>query len=324
MRLGLRFIAKKRQKMKALIIGGNGFIGTNLADALLRSGHKVSSFDLYPSRYREANPRINYIYGDFANHGEVREAVRGKDWIFHLAYTTLPATSNEDPSYDVRSNIIDTLQLMDACKDTHVQKLVFISSGGTVYGVPQSLPIHEDHTTEPICSYGITKLTIEKYLHLYRHLYNLDYVVTRLANPYGEFQNPQAKQGAITVFLGNVLANKPINIWGDGEVIRDYIYISDAAEALVKAAEYCPDEKQPRIFNIGSGAGQSLNQIVRAIKAAVGKEIEVVHHPARSADVPANVLDIDRAKKCLGWQPEINLENGIRKTWDWLCKVSKS
>jgi UDP-glucose 4-epimerase len=310
--------------MKALIIGGNGFIGTNLADALLGSGHRVTSFDLYPSRYHEADPRINYVYGDFANHGEVREIVKGKDWIFHLAYTTLPATSNEDPSYDVRSNIIDTLQLLDACKDSHVQKVVFVSSGGTVYGIPRELPIREDHATEPICSYGITKLTIEKYLHLYRYLHNLDFVVTRLANPYGEYQNPQAKQGAIAVFLGNVLAGKPITIWGDGEVVRDYLYIGDAAAALVKAAEYCPDENEPRVFNIGSGSGQSLNQIVRAIRNVVDRDVEVVHHPARPADVPANVLDISRARKCLGWQPEINLESGIRKSWDWLCKVSKS
>lgn len=310
--------------MKALIIGGNGFIGTNLADALLKSGHKVTSFDRYPSRYREPDSRISYVYGDFANHGEVQDAVRGNDWIFHLAYTTLPATSNEDPQFDVRSNIIDTLQLLEACKECNVKKIVFISSGGTVYGVPQNLPITEDHPTEPICSYGITKLTIEKYLHLYHHLHNLDYVVARLANPYGELQNPQAKQGAIAVFLGNVISDKPITIWGDGEVIRDYIYISDAAEALVKAAEYCPDEKEPRVFNIGSGGGQTLNEIVQAIKNVVGKPVEVVHHPSRSADVPVNVLDIQRAKKCLEWQPEINLENGIRKTWDWLSKVSKN
>ncbi|MBX9686175.1 MAG: NAD-dependent epimerase/dehydratase family protein [Candidatus Obscuribacterales bacterium] len=310
--------------MKALIIGGNGFIGSNLADCLLKAGHKVTSFDRYPSRYREADPRINYVYGDFANHGEVQEVVKGNDWIFHLAYTTLPASSNEDPAFDVRSNIIDTLQLLEACRESQVKKVVFISSGGTVYGVPQSLPIHENHPTEPICSYGITKLTIEKYLHLYHHLHNLDYVVVRLANPYGELQNPQAKQGAIAVFLGNVMQGKPITIWGDGEVVRDYIYIGDAAEALLKAAEYCPDENEPRVFNVGSGCGQSLNEIVRAIRAVVGKDLEVVHHPARSADVPANVLDIERAKKCLDWQPEINLESGIRKTWDWLCKVSKN
>ncbi|MBX9720967.1 MAG: NAD-dependent epimerase/dehydratase family protein, partial [Candidatus Obscuribacterales bacterium] len=130
--------------MKALIIGGNGFIGSNLADSLLKSGHKVTSFDRYPSRYREADPQVTYIYGDFANHGEVQDAVKGIDWVFHLAYTTLPATSNEDPAYDVRSNIVDTLQLLDACRQSSVKKVVFISSGGTVYGVPRNLePIHE-------------------------------------------------------------------------------------------------------------------------------------------------------------------------------------
>lgn len=310
--------------MKALIIGGNGFIGCNLAESLLAAGHKVTSFDRYPSRYKEADTRIEYVWGDFANHGEVQDAVRGKDWIFHLAYTTLPASSNEDPAFDVRSNIIDTLQLLESCRESNVKKVVFISSGGTVYGVPQALPISEDHPTEPICSYGITKLTIEKYLHLYHHLHNLDYVVARLANPYGELQNPNAKQGAIAVFLGNVLQGKAINIWGDGEVVRDYIYIGDAVAALLKAAEYCPDEREPRVFNIGSGGGQSLNDIVRAIKEVVHKDVEVLHHPSRSADVPANVLDISRAKSCLSWQPEINLENGIRKTWDWLSQVNKN
>lgn len=312
------------KRMKALIIGGNGFIGTNLADALIASGHKVTSFDRYPSRYREADPRINYVYGDFANLGDVQEAVKGNDWVYHLAYTTLPASSNEDPTFDVRSNVIDTLQLLESCREHSVKKIIFISSGGTVYGVPQQLPIHEDHPTDPICSYGITKLAIEKYLNLYRHLHNLDYVVARLANPYGELQNPQARQGAIAVFLGNILQGKSIDIWGDGKVVRDYIYIGDAASALVRAAEYCPEEDEPRVFNIGSGSGHSLNEIVKTLKSVINQEINVMYHPARSADVPSNVLDISRAKKCLNWQPEINLGDGIRKTWEWLNHVSKN
>lgn len=310
--------------MKALIIGGNGFIGSNLADTLLTAGHSVNSFDRYPSRYREEDPRVTYIYGDFANHGEVQDAVRGIDWVFHLAYTTLPATSNEDPQFDVRSNIVDTLRLLDSCKESGVKKVIFISSGGTVYGIPQQLPIEEDHPTEPICSYGITKLTIEKYLSLYHRLWNLDYVVARLSNPYGILQNPQAKQGAVAVFIGNVLQEKSINIWGNGEVVRDYLYISDAAKALVQAAEYCPAEKDPRVFNIGYGSGQSLNEVVQAIRKVSDLPVEVMYHPSRSADVPANVLDIRRAKNHLNWEPQINLEDGIRKTWDWLKSINKN
>jgi UDP-glucose 4-epimerase len=136
--------------MKALIIGGNGFIGAHLVDALLESGHEVRVFDRYPSRYREQLPNVEYVSGDFANHGEVDAAVQGVDWIFHLAYTTLPQTSNDDPVYDVRSNVIDTLQLLQSCREHKVKKFVFISSGGTVYGIPQRVPVTEDHPTEPI------------------------------------------------------------------------------------------------------------------------------------------------------------------------------
>mgnify|MGYP003384601280 CR=1 FL=1 len=308
--------------MKALIIGGNGFIGTNLADALMQAGHKVTIFDRYPSRYRTPDAKVTYVYGDFANHGEVDAAVNGMDFIFHLAYTTLPASSNEDPQFDVRSNILDSLQLMQSCCQYRVKKIVFISSGGTVYGVPQSLPIAEHHQTEPICSYGITKLAIEKYLHLYYRLYNLDYVVARLSNPYGEPRNPAAKQGAVAVFLGNVRQGKAINIWGDGETVRDYIYIADAANALVRAAEYCPCEDEPRVFNIGKGEGFSLNQIVSCIRSVADQPVEVKYHPSRSADVAANVLDVSRAKQYLSWQPQVELEEGIKKTWDWLKQIN--
>lgn len=308
--------------MKALIIGGNGFIGTNLADTLIQAGHKVTSFDRYPSRYRRPDPKVTYIYGDFANHGEVDDAVKGMDWVFHLAYTTLPATSNDDPQFDVRSNVIDSLQLLQSCCQYRVKKVVFISSGGTVYGVPQSLPIAEQHPTEPICSYGITKLAIEKYLHLYYRLYNLDYIVARLSNPYGELQNPTAKQGAVAVFLGNVRQGKSINIWGDGEVVRDYIYIKDAAQALVSAAEYCPSEDEPRVFNIGKGQGFSLNEIVHCIRSVADQPVDVKYHSSRSADVSANVLDISRAKQYLNWEPKVGLEEGIKKTWEWLKQIN--
>lgn len=304
--------------MKALIIGGNGFIGTNLADELMSRGHQVAIFDRYPSRYRQPDPRINYIFADFANHGEVAAALRGIDCVYHLAYTTLPHTSNEDPSFDVRSNVIDSLQLFQSCLDNSVSKVVFISSGGTVYGTPRSSPIPEEHPTEPICSYGITKLTIEKYLALFHHLHKLDYVVVRLANPYGILQNPHAKQGVIAVYLGNITSGKPLSIWGDGSVTRDYIYITDAARALALAGEYNAKSNEPRIFNIGSGSGASIKEIVETIKATVSMPVKVEYHEARPEDVPVNVLDISRANRLLQWQPEVSLTEGISRTWQWL------
>ena len=310
--------------MKALIIGGNGFIGCHLVDALLEAGHDVTVFDRYPSRYREPVANVTYLSGDFANHGEVDEAVKGIDWVFHLAYTTLPQTSNDDPVYDVRSNVVDTLQLLQSCREHKISKFVFISSGGTVYGIPQHTPISEDHSTEPICSYGISKLTIEKYLNLFNRLWGLDYVVVRLSNPYGELQNPFAKQGAIGVFLGNVVQKQPITIWGDGEVIRDYVYIKDAVKALVLAAEYSASPQQPRIFNIGYGKGYSLNQIIAEIRLAVDMPVEVNYTPSRPVDVPANVLDISRAGRYLEWQPQCILGDGLVKTWSWIKTIHKA
>jgi len=304
--------------MKSLVIGGNGFIGTNLVDGLLRKGHAVRVFDRYPSRFREPNPAVEYVVGDLGNHGEVADVVQGVDFVFHLAYTSLPHTSNEDPVYDIRSNVVDTVQMLQQCSAAAVRKVIFISSGGTVYGIPQNTPIKEDDATDPICSYGITKLAIEKYLHLFHRLHGLDYVVARISNPYGEQQNPDAKQGAVTVFLGNLKRGNPITIWGDGEVVRDYIYIGDAVQALVKSADYQPGPDQHRVFNIGAGRGYSLNQLIAAMRVVVGKDIDVRYTPGRVEDVPSNVLDISRATAELGWKPEVELEEGLTRTWEWL------
>ncbi len=305
--------------MKALLTGGNGFIGTHLVDLLRAEGHEVRVFDRFPNRFRPDRPDVEYLMGELGNQGEMEEAVRGVDWVFHLAYNTLPQTSNDDPVHDVTSNVVASINLLNECVKEKVRKVVFVSSGGTVYGVPQSGLITEDHENNPICSYGITKLTIEKYLHLFQRLHGLEYVVTRFSNPYGELQNPNAKQGAIGVFLGHIAREQPIAIWGDGEVVRDYLYITDAVKALLCAAQYQPQgESSPRIFNIGSGEGHSLNQIVAAIKTAVGPHVVVNYSNSRSLDVPCNVLDISRARTYLQWKPEVPLTRGIEMSWNWI------
>lgn len=308
--------------MKTLVIGGNGFIGCHLVDQLVEAGHSVRVLDRYPSRFRDQLPAVEYVTGDLGNHGEVANAVKDMDWVFHLAYTTGPQTSNDDPVYDIRSNIGDSVQLLQECRQSKVKKVIFISSGGTVYGVPTTIPIEESHTTDPICSYGITKLAIEKYLYLFYTQWGLDYVVLRFSNPYGVLQNPHAKQGVIGVFLGNTAEGKPINIFGDGEIVRDYIYVTDAAQALVRAAEYKAGPKDPRIFNIGAGRGYSVNEIVDEIKKNIDRPVIVNHQPGRPIDVPANVLDIKLAKKHLNWSAETELGEGLRKTWNWITSLN--
>jgi len=310
--------------MRALVIGGNGFIGTHLVSRLLKEGIEVRVFDRYPSKFATPHPHVEYVTGDLGNHGVLNEIVLGVDWVFHLAYTTLPKTSNDDPIYDVRSNVIDTLQLLQESCQAQVKKIVFVSSGGTVYGVPQTVPIKESHPTDPLCSYGITKLAIEKYLHLFYHLNHLDYAALRVSNPYGEGQNPNAKQGAIGVFLGRVVRGETISVWGDGEVIRDYIYIDDAVSALIMAARHKREDDEPHVFNIGSGKGLSLNTLIKEIRSIVDMEVKVEYLPARALDVPANVLDISLAKERLLWQPTVDLKSGLLRTWQWIKSLDPS
>jgi UDP-glucose 4-epimerase len=306
--------------MHTLILGGNGFIGSHLVDKLLAEGHKVRVFDKYEERYRKPNPLVDYRYGDFGNRGLLAEALTGIDIVFHLVSTTLTKTSNDDPAFDVQSNVIETIFLLEQCVARKIRKVVYISSGGTVYGKQAKLPIAEDSSTEPECSYGITKLAIEKYLALFNHLYGLHYSVIRPSNPYGSRQDPFGIQGAISVFLGKVARNEQIEIWGDGEVVRDYVYIDDLVDGIYKAAVM----KTPsRIFNMGSGRGYSLNSILQVIRTVTGQDIQVRYTAGRSFDVPKIYLDITRAGNELSWSPSTSLEDGIRKTWQFVQKISQ-
>ena len=303
---------------RCLVMGGKGFIGSHLVDALLCEGFPVTVFDranIPPLNDAAAVARVKWIDGDFTSEADVAKALVGRDICFHLVSTTLPQSSNADPVFDIETNVAGTARLLNHAVRLGVKKVVFISSGGTVYGIPRNVPISEDHPTNPICSYGITKLAIEKYLHLYRTLHGLDYTVLRLANPYGERQRIQASQGAVTVFMGKVLRGETIEIWGDGSVVRDYIYIGDAVAAMVKAARYSSDE---RVFNIGSGNGVSLNEILDGIENATGRTAARKCTAARAFDVPVSVLALDRARAALNWAPQTSFTDGLHKLMTWM------
>lgn len=297
-----------------LVLGGAGFIGSHLAEALLQAGHRVRIFDRphldrLPAFLQRGEFEV--FTGDFLNPRTLSPALEGSEIVFHLVSTTLPQTSNDNPMYDVESNVMGTLRLLELCRQRGVRKVVFASSGGTVYGVPRSVPIDESHPTDPICSYGIHKLAIEKYLQLNHRLHGLDYCVLRPANLYGPRQRLDIAQGAVAVFLDRALRGKPIQVWGDGSVVRDYLYVGDAAEALLKAAAF---EGEPKLFNIGSGAGTSLTQLIKEIEALLGRAVPVEYSAARSLDVPANVLDASLARRHLGWAPRTSLAEGLRRT----------
>jgi len=304
---------------KCLILGGAGFIGSHLADELLSCGYQVTIFDKINSFKGNINhllKHVKFIEGDFNNDIDVRNAVKSTDYVYHLVSTTLPQSSNLNPAYDVESNVLGSIKLLEECVSQSVKKIVFLSSGGTVYGVPKTIPITEDHACNPLCSYGITKIAIEKYLNLFYYLYNLDYSVIRLSNPYGERQNPNVPQGVISVFLKKVLLGEKIDIWGDGSVIRDYIYISDVSSALINVIKKSSVNKT---FNVSSGAGYSLKEIITSIENVTGMNALVNYTNAnRKFDVPVNILENTLFKNEFGWSQVIPLEEGIGRTWNWI------
>lgn len=310
--------------MKIVVFGGGGFIGSTIVDRLLRDGHEIRVFErprVDPFRRFADTERVEWLTGDLMSVHDVTNAVASMDTVLHLVSTTLPKSSNDDPIYDVQSNLVATLQLLGAMVAQGVGKIVFISSGGTVYGHPQYLPIDERHPTEPRVSYGITKLAIEKYLLMYQHLHGIKATILRVANPYGERQRIETAQGAVGVFLSRALHGESVDIWGDGNVTRDYIYIQDVADAFARAVQY---DGPKSVFNICSGVGTSLNELVRMLERVLGQDVRRNYHPPRAFDVPISVLDNALAMAELGWKPEVALDLGIARTVDWMRKSRSS
>lgn len=311
--------------MKCVIFGGGGFIGSTIADRLLKDGHELRIYErprVDPYREFEKNEKVEWVTGDLQSVHDVNDALDGIDVVLHLVSTTLPKNSNDDPIYDVQTNLIATLQMLNAMVARHIRKIVFISSGGTVYGIPKYLPIDEAHPINPLVSYGITKIAIEKYLHMYEHIHGIKAITLRVANPYGERQRIETAQGAVAAFLHRAMMNMPIEIWGDGTVTRDYIHVSDVAEAFVRAIEYSGPNG---VFNISSGSGTSLNELVGMLEEALGNTIERRYLPGRPFDVPVSILSNDLARRELMWTPSISMREGISRTAEWMkWKLSKA
>lgn len=303
--------------MRCLVLGGGGFLGSHLCDRLVDEGYQVRIFEkenVSKENIYHLLDRVEWMEGDFSNPKHLQDTLDGIEVVFHLVSTTLPKSSNENPVYDISTNLVPTIHLLESSRKFGVKKIIFFSSGGTVYGIPRATPIKEEHPANPICSYGIHKLAIEKYLQLYYHLYGLDYTVLRISNPYGERQRPTGSQGAVAVFINKALKMEPIEIWGDGSVVRDYLHVSDVSRAAIDTISY---RGQYKIFNIGSGIGISLIDVVKAIKETYGHAIDVCFKPVRSLDVPVNILDISLALRELSWAPKVGFSRGIQRTIDY-------
>ena len=300
--------------MKVLVIGGCGFIGSHVVDCLVEAGHRVRVFDRQPERFRPPVSGVDYRLGNISDRMEVIDAVSGVDAVMHLASSTFPGTGDLDPRTDVIDNLVNSLGLLDVMVSVGVRRLLFMSSGGTVYGYPTVLPIPESHPLQPINSYGIVKTAIEHYVQLYSRTRGISAVVMRPSNPFGPRQGHIGVQGVIMTFLRRLAADEPVEVWGDGSVVRDYLYIRDLALLCVQALA----SGKEGTYNAGSGHGHSINEIIDTVAQVIGQPVDVHYKPGRHVDVPRSVLDIRQATETFGWAPRTSLADGIGLTWDWL------
>jgi UDP-glucose 4-epimerase len=299
-----------RLASRVVIIGGAGFIGRHLTQRLAAAGVPVLVFD------RAQAPTIagvGSVVGDLSDTCALRSVVTPGAAVVHLAWTTIPATSDEDPAADLSDNLLGSVRLWEVCAAAPARRVVYVSSGGTVYGNVQRLPIREDDPTEPICAYGLSKLAAEKYLGLFRRLHKLDSIILRPGNAYGPGQNPTRGQSAATVFTYRAFRKEPITIWGDGSATRDLLYVDDLVDAVVRVLAHEPAADGPRVFNVGTGQGTSLRELVETIGHVMGRAPEVSYTPGRTTDVSTNILDASRLRECTGWTPRVSLAEGIRR-----------
>jgi UDP-glucose 4-epimerase len=300
---------------KCLVLGGGGFIGTNLCRELRARGALVRGFGR-SRQFADALDGVEWVFGDLNDADCLEGLIRGIDIVFHLIGSGLPNSSNTHPADDVIDSIRGTVLLLDACRGANIRKIVYVSSGGTVYGVTGDRPIAETMPTDPICAYGIGKLTIEKYFSLYGYLYGMNFSVLRVANPYGRFQTANRQQGVIAALLKRAIRGEKLEIWGDGSVTRDFLHVDDVVAAMLAVVDY---DGPHHVFNVGSGVGRSLRTIVGDIAAVLRRDdLPIAYQDARPADVPVNVLDIGLIRQQIGWLPRVEWMSGLERTAAWL------
>lgn len=301
------------KRYTALITGPSGFIGTHLTRYLHDKGIlvRVITRDRAGLSFDHAGSTgIEVVEGSYFEPALVRRALEGVDFVFHLASSTQPRSSNDNPLFDITSNLEGTLSLLDTLREYRHVKLIFASSGGTVYGNATTPLISEEHATDPICSYGIVKLAIEKYIGMFYAEHQAGYQILRIANPYGTAGRLNPQQGLIVNVIDKIAKGQGIEIWGDGSVVRDYLYIDDLVRAFYLAA--VTPTVDP-ILNIGTGVGHSINDVITVVSKVMDVAPALTYLDKRSFDVPVNVLSPKRARAVLNWMPEFSLKQGVAK-----------
>lgn len=300
--------------MKILIVGGGGFIGYHFVNQMVSRGHEAIVLGRRAEPERPLPDTSVYVQGHMSDANLLMRLLDGVDAVAHLASSTVPATGDKDPIADVETNLIGTLTLLKAMEAAGCKRLLFISSGGTVYGVPQTIPIEETEPLNPICSYGIVKVGIESYIELYARTAGIKHVTIRASNPYGPFQGKMGLQGVIGTFLQRAFDGSAIEIWGDGSTIRDYIFISDLCRLCCDALE----SEKCGVYNGASGHGTSVRHIAEVVQEVSGRKLNIRYLPRRDFDVPTSILGVSKARLDFQWQPQVGLNEGISICWRWL------
>ncbi len=303
------------------VIGGSGFIGTSLVDALLRTGRSVRVIGQHREYAHPAVKGLTYHSGDYGDECFLMKTLSGVDEIVDLAYSTIPKTSFDDPIHDIITNLPQAVNLYKIAASMPIRRILFVSSGGTVYGKASSFPITEEQPTEPISPYGITKLAIEKYAGMYHHLFGLPVTCLRPSNAYGEFQVPYRGQGFIATAVASIFDGKEIKIFGSHGAIRDYIYVEDVANGIIAALDRA---EAGQVYNIGTGIGKSNRDVIEILThfaETEGTPVWLTYMPERQFDVPVNILDSTKLSTQTGWVPRTGLEEGLERIWYYYNKT---
>ncbi|MEO0184287.1 MAG: NAD-dependent epimerase/dehydratase family protein [candidate division WOR-3 bacterium] len=300
--------------MKILVTGGAGFIGSHIVDAYINEGHTVAIIDdLSTGDIKNLNPRAEFFREDICSPAIEKIFAKYKfDIVNHHAAQINVRKSLEDPLFDARVNIVGSLNLLNLSAKYNIRKFIFSSSGGAIYGEPEKFPITENYHPEPLCPYGVAKLTVEYYIKVFAKLYNFQYVILRYSNVYGPRQISKSEAGVISIFINQILENKDCFVNGDGEQIRDYVYVGDVVNANLLALN-----AESNFFNIGTGIETSVNGLLNVLGQILNKEIPHQHRAPIPGEVLKNVLDFSKAKKILGWFPKISLVKGIELTYQY-------
>jgi UDP-glucose 4-epimerase len=299
---------------KTVVIGANGFIGSHLVDGLAAAGHEVRAFDRYSSRLPTfRTPHAEVRVGEFLSRSDVDSAVQGQDHVFHFLSTTTPATAESDPTLDIRTNLAQTVELLESCAAAGVKHVYFASTGGAIYGQQGKGEYSEDDRALPISPYAIGKLAIERYLGYFKATHGLDSTVFRISNPYGTRQHPNKKQGLVPIALRQILAGRPVVQFGDGSMVRDYVYVEDLVDMIVPMTDRATAHD---LYNLGSGTGHTVAEVLHSLRRVTGIDFAVEERPTPPTFVDKVVLDTSRYRREFGSRPLTSLDDGIRKTFE--------